>query len=756
MEGLTSADPQAIGEFRLRARLGAGGMGQVFLATSPGGRMVAVKVIHPELARDSDFIRRFRAEADAARRVSGMYTAPVVAAGVDDRPPWLATAFVPGPSLEAVVSKYGPLPVPALWRLAAGLADALRAIHSAGLVHRDLKPANVLLAADGPRVIDFGISRAVTESRLTATGAVIGTPSFMSPEQVEGNATGSPSDVFSLGSVLAFAATGASPFSVGPGGSSASVMYRVVHGSPELGTVPAEVRELVSACLAKEPAWRPDLGQVAARCAAAAEYSGLSPIAFWPADVARVIAAQQAAMAAEVEALSAAPTPGTGAWAASGPRAVAGSPEGRTSEFGPRSPAGVTAPSRQGALHRGGTHRPSRPAQGGVSRRGLLIGAGAAVAVAGGVGAWVIGWPSSAGAPRDGGHEPTKPGQPLGAGARGTETGTSGGATGPGSMAWAFTTGNQVLANPGVGNGVAYVGSKDNYVYAVNAATGKQVWKTQLGWVTAAPEVVGDMLCVATTTGQFSALHVASGAAAWQQETDVAAAFKRSWASDGDTVILPSVTQPLQAYDVASGSIERTFGTQSQYTGGIIAAANGVLYALDESGALQAFQISTGASLWNALAFSSGAGTTGTGLVVSDGAIYVATDSGTLYSLNAATGHSNWSYVAGGTLLSDPVAADGMVYVVDDGGTLHAVSAASGKQAWTHLAASSGEIGPVVSGGTLYVSTGLALQALDAKSGDAVWSYTPPNSGAFASTPAAAGGLVFIGSTNDNLYAIRA
>src|SRR5580693_4510184 len=241
MESLTAADPRTIGEFRLRARLGAGGMGQVFLATSPGGRMVAVKVIHPELARDSEFVRRFRGEVEAARRVSGMYTAPVVAAGVEERPPWLATAFVPGPSLADIVSRYGPLPVPALWRLAAGLADALRAIHAAGLVHRDLKPANVLLASDGPRVIDFGISRAVTDSRLTATGAIIGTLNYMSPEQVQALETGPASDVFSLGSVLAFAATGADPFRVAPGTPSAAVMFRIVHGEPDLGAVPPDV-----------------------------------------------------------------------------------------------------------------------------------------------------------------------------------------------------------------------------------------------------------------------------------------------------------------------------------------------------------------------------------------------------------------------------------------------------------------------------------------------------------------------------------
>jgi eukaryotic-like serine/threonine-protein kinase len=220
---------------------------------------------------------------------------------------------------------------------------------AAAAAHRDLKPANVLLASDGPRVIDFGISRAVTDSRLTATGAIIGTPSFMSPEQVEGNAAGPPSDVFSLGSVLAFAACGAPPFSVSPGGSSASVLYRVVHATPELGMVPAEMRDLVRACLAKEAEWRPDLGQVAARSTAAAEYLGMSPVAFWPAEVARVIEAQQAAMAAEAAAL---PVPRAGPF-------LLGSP-------GPAGPSALPGPSG---------------ARVNVSRRNLLIGAGTGAAV---------------------------------------------------------------------------------------------------------------------------------------------------------------------------------------------------------------------------------------------------------------------------------------------------------------------------------------------------------------------------------------
>ncbi len=345
MDSLSATDLRAVGEFRLLARLGSGGMGQVFLASSLAGRTVAVKVIHAELCRDADFVRRFRNEVEAAQKVSGWYTAPVVAAGVDDNPPWLATAFVPGPSLDDIVTRHGPLPLPAVWRLAAGLAEALRAIHGAGLVHRDLKPANVLLALDGPRVIDFGISRAVTDTRLTATGAIIGTLNYMSPEQVQALETGPASDVFSLGSVLAFAATGADPFRVAPGTPSAAVMFRIVHGEPDLGAVPADIRGLVEACLAKDPRQRPDLARVAAHSTATAERLGLSPAAFWPHDVAKVIQAQQAALSAQIEALQVAPgTHVEGPWGANGMATGSSRPSAPASTW-PRSAASpVTDP----------------------------------------------------------------------------------------------------------------------------------------------------------------------------------------------------------------------------------------------------------------------------------------------------------------------------------------------------------------------------------------------------------------------------
>src|ERR1700728_4663751 len=236
------------------SRLGSGGMGRVFLCRSAGGRTVAVKLIRADLAADPEFRARFGREVAAARKVSGLYTAALVDADVDGEVPWLATAYIPGPSLTDAVAAHGPLPPAAVLMLAAGLAEGLAAIHAAGVVHRDLKPSNVLLAEDGPRVIDFGISRAMEASVLTSTGLIVGSPGFMSPEQAEGGVAGPPSDVFSLGAVLVYAATGHGPFG---GGSTAALVYRVVHAEPELDDVPETIRRLVARCLSKNAAMRP-------------------------------------------------------------------------------------------------------------------------------------------------------------------------------------------------------------------------------------------------------------------------------------------------------------------------------------------------------------------------------------------------------------------------------------------------------------------------------------------------------------------
>ena len=293
MEPLAADDPQQVGGYRLHARLGAGGMGQVFLGFSPAGRAVAVKVVHRHFARDPQFVRRFGREVEAAWAVSGAYTAPVVAAGPDDDPPWLATVFVPGPSLAEVIAHVGPLPEPAVWRLAGGLIEALQAVHAGGLVHRDLKPANVLLAADGPRLIDFGISRALEGGAMSVTSLIVGTPAFMSPEQAEGLSVGPASDVFALGSVLAFAATGAAPFGAGRS-SPIVVAYRVVHAEPDLSHVPVPLTNLVAACLAKKPADRPNLAQLMdAIRDGSAPYQAGWPGSYWPEPVAGMVSSRQ-------------------------------------------------------------------------------------------------------------------------------------------------------------------------------------------------------------------------------------------------------------------------------------------------------------------------------------------------------------------------------------------------------------------------------------------------------------------------------
>lgn len=259
MRPLTSEDPRAVGPYRTLVRLGAGGMGVVYLARSAGGSLAAVKVIRAEHAADPGFRARFRREAEAAARITGPWVVPVLGADTEAREPWLATAFVPGPSLAQVVAAGGPLPPVTVRALGSRLAEALAAVHEAGLIHRDVKPGNVLLALDGPRLIDFGIARHEGATALTATGAVIGTPGYLAPEQASAGPLGPPCDVFSLGCVLVYAATGRGPFGEGGG---AGALFRTVHEEPDLTGVPPGLTPLIAACLAKDPAARPTASRV--------------------------------------------------------------------------------------------------------------------------------------------------------------------------------------------------------------------------------------------------------------------------------------------------------------------------------------------------------------------------------------------------------------------------------------------------------------------------------------------------------------
>lgn len=259
MRPLTSQDPRAVGPYRTLARLGAGGMGVVYLARSSGGALAAVKVIRAEHADDPGFRARFRREAEAAARITGPWVVPVLGADTEDREPWLATAFVPGPSLAEVVGAGGALPTATVRALGSRLAEALVAVHEAGLIHRDVKPGNVLLALDGPRLIDFGIARHEGATALTTTGAVIGTPGYLAPEQASAGPPGPPGDVFSLGCVLVYAATGRPPFGEGGG---AGALFRTIHEEPDLTGVEPGLVPLITACLAKDPADRPTASRV--------------------------------------------------------------------------------------------------------------------------------------------------------------------------------------------------------------------------------------------------------------------------------------------------------------------------------------------------------------------------------------------------------------------------------------------------------------------------------------------------------------
>ncbi|MFC8695660.1 serine/threonine-protein kinase [Streptomyces parvus] len=279
MDKLGPDDPHRIGAYRLLGRLGEGGMGQVFLARSDRGRTVALKLVRRELAEQPEFRARFRQEVHAAHRVGGAWTAPVLDSDTEAPVPWVATGYVAGPSLQRVVSgrpgapvtasgAYGPLPARSVRFLGSGLAHALQHIHGAGLIHRDLKPSNVLMTIDGPRVIDFGIARAlesVADGDLTRTGVLVGSPGFMAPEQVRGERVTTACDVFCLGSVLAYAASGRLPFGTADSGGVHSLMFRIAQEDPDLTGVPAELADVVRDCLAKDPATRPGTDEILAR-----------------------------------------------------------------------------------------------------------------------------------------------------------------------------------------------------------------------------------------------------------------------------------------------------------------------------------------------------------------------------------------------------------------------------------------------------------------------------------------------------------
>ncbi|NJP66578.1 bifunctional serine/threonine-protein kinase/ABC transporter substrate-binding protein [Streptomyces spiramenti] len=385
MQPLHSSDPTWVSGYRTLGRLGAGGMGMVLLGRSPDGVLAAIKLIRVEYADDAAFRTRFRREVAIARRVRNRWAVPVIDADTEAAAPWLATEFVPGPPLNEAIAGHGPFPEHGVRALGVMLAEALEAVHEAGLVHRDVKPGNVLLGLDGPRLIDFGIARALDDTVLTATDVVVGSPGFLSPEQAQARTVGPASDLFSLGCVLAYAATGQRPFGSGP---VEAMLFRTVYDEPELSAVPDTLRPVIEALLAKDPEQRLTAEALRERWS-----DGDGPEGGWlPAPVKRLISdrsAEMLALPAADPTEIAGPPPGGSDAGTAGPPTAAGTPSGG---FGPPLSTGGAGPYAPGS----GTFGPSPPPPGtrtpaGPRRRQVLLGALATLAVIGaGAGATVL------------------------------------------------------------------------------------------------------------------------------------------------------------------------------------------------------------------------------------------------------------------------------------------------------------------------------------------------------------------------------
>ncbi|MER6020027.1 serine/threonine-protein kinase [Streptomyces anulatus] len=758
-DALEPEDPRQVGRYRIVARIGAGGMGQVYLGRSPGGRPVALKVVRPELARDMDFRRRFVREVTAARRVNGAFTAGVVDADPDGSPAWLATVYVSGVSLGEAVAQHGPWQAEHVLALGAGLAEALEAIHAAGVVHRDLKPSNVLLAPDGPRVIDFGISTASEASALTHTGMTIGTPGFMSPEQLTGRPVGPPSDVFALGAVLAYTAVGVGPFGTG---TPHALHFRAVYEEPDLDALPLELRRTVAACLAKEPDQRPTLADLLHRMTTAGERATaeatplLTEPGWMPDEVDRLVRAKASTPLPRNPAPPTAPAAAPPPTAPDIPVAPHGAaPEPLQTPAAPATPAASdTPPATAPALHDEPTRTAGQAVQGPgappppLSRRSALFALTGTAAAAGlAVAVWKTadGRSDSAGSPSAPQPSARKP----------TRTTSPPAPRKPGRQLWSFQTDDEVKSTPTIANGVVYFGSNDNHVYALDAATGKKRWSLDTGSVVySASVVVGGLLYVGTYLNGLYAVDAATGKKRWVFGDG--AIFWSPVVVD-NVVYVGSGDGHLYAVDAVTG--KKRWDFRCRDNGDVTEApvvVNGVVYFASDDNHLYALDARTGKRRW-AFPVLDGVNSAP---VVANGLVYVA--SSRLYAVNAVTGKQQWSRAgakyknvgAGNRALLAPTVADGVVYVGDSIEYLFALDAATGKQRWAFETESSVFSASAVADGVVYVcSEDSHLYAVDARTGKKRWAFR--TGAGLESSPTVAGDVIYVGSKDHALYAIQ-
>ncbi|MFJ4832396.1 PQQ-binding-like beta-propeller repeat protein [Streptomyces sp. NPDC088747] len=721
VDQLTQHDPRRIGPFEVLGRLGAGGMGLVYLARSASGRRVAIKTVRTELAEDQLFRVRFSREVEAARAVSGFYTAAVVDADARAAVPWLATAYVPAPSLEEIVNECGPMPAQAVRWLAAGVAEALQSIHGAGLVHRDLKPSNVLVVEDGPRVIDFGIASGVSNTRLTMTNVAVGTPAYMSPEQAKDSrsVTGA-SDVFSLGSMLVFAATGHAPFH---GANPVETVFMLLREGPDLEGLPAELRPLIESCMQMEAAGRPNPADLQAQLAphlfgSGSDDSGTAS-AWLPERAVSLIEARRGGRP------PAKPSPSGGR---SGGRGAIPPPPAHA-------PVAVGAPDT-GPVRLAGGQVPIGPGPRVADARAAAV--KAPPPEAGLAASWSRPRPGVNGADSAPVVAPPAPDSPAG------------------WRPWRFRMSNDVWGTPAVADDLVYVTSFE--VHALDVATGRRRFKTRdVAWSMS----VADGRIHASDGPTLFALDAREGGDLWRLSTD---AWVYSLKADRGTVVTATRGGGVQAWEAANGhKLWEITGTQTDFESPEAGPAvhDGTVYVWQDA-RLRALEARTGEERWS-YPIGDAASCGGVPVRISQGAdgfVYVSAGTRVL-AVDVANGRVRWHFEAPAVFLCPPAfvpgpaVTGGGVYLADYLGTVYALDATDGRDRWRIATESRASIEPVlVAAGHVHVGSGKGLYTLDAVTGTPKWRFQA--GGDLVGAPAVAEGRIHFGSTDHLLYTLKA
>ncbi|MFI9730231.1 PQQ-binding-like beta-propeller repeat protein [Streptomyces sp. NPDC052092] len=732
VDQLTQHDPRRIGPFEVLGRLGAGGMGLVYLARSASGRRVAIKTVRTELAEDQLFRVRFTREVEAARAVSGFYTAAVVDADPRAAVPWLATAYVPAPSLEEIVNECGPLPAQAVRWLAAGVAEALQSIHGAGLVHRDLKPSNVLVVEDGPRVIDFGIASGVSNTRLTMTNVAVGTPAYMSPEQAKDSrsVTGA-SDVFSLGSMLVFAATGHPPFH---GANPVETVFMLLREGPDLEGLPDELRPLIEACMQMDPTARPNPADLQAQLAphlfgSGSDDSGTAS-AWLPERAVGLIETRRGGRPAK--------PPQPAGRSGGGARPHVPPPPPHDPVVPPRPPVPAGTPGT-GPVRLAGAAVPIGPGPRVADTRAAAVQAPPAAS------ALAATWTK----PRPGvnGAEPAAP--PTTAPAAPPEQ--------PGGWRpWRFRMSNDVWGTPAVAGDLVYVTSFE--VHALDVATGRRRFKTRdVAWSMA----VADGRIHASDGPTLYALDAREGGDLWRLNTD---AWVYSLKVERGTVVTGTRGGGVQGREASTGQqLWEVTGCQTDFESPEAGPAlhDGTAYVWQDA-RLRALDARTGEERWSyPIGDAASCGGVPVRLTAApDGYVYVCAGTRVL-ALEAASGHVRWHFEAPAVFLCPPAfvpgpaVTGGGVYLADYLGTVYALDATDGRDRWRIATESRSSVEPVlVAAGHVHVGSGKGLYTLDAVTGTPKWRFQ--SGGEIVGAPAVAEGRIHFGSSDHLLYTLKA